>query len=87
MPHRVLVRLVFFCALSVSQLAWSAVTDKEIETIYPHTGEIHINAYWRYGDTSVHMPGYDVRVIPPSGVITTMMLWLLHAAAADHISP
>ena len=71
---------------AVSRSAW-IMGGKEIETIYPHAGEIHINAYWRYGDTSVHMPGYDVRVIPPSGVITTMMLWLLHAAAADHISP
>ena len=55
----------------------------EIETIYPHPGEIHLDAYWRYGDASLHLPGYDYRVIPSSGVVTTAMLWLLHAAAAD----
>jgi len=62
--------------------AW-VMGGKEIETIYPHPGEIHINAYWRYGDAAIHLPGYDVRVIPPSGVVTTAMLWLLNAAAAD----
>ena len=65
--------------------AW-IMGGKEVETIYPHPGEIHLNAYWRYGDTSVHLPGYDYRVIPPSGVITTVMLWLLHAAAVDEMA-
>ncbi len=70
----------------VSRSAW-VMGGREIETIYPHDGEIFVNAYWRYGDTSLHLPGYDVRVVPPSGVIATAMLWLLHAAAADHIAP
>lgn len=70
---------------SVERSAW-IMGGKEIETIYPHRGEIHVNAYWQYGDASIRLPGYDVRVVPPSGVITTAMLWLLHAAAADHIS-
>ena len=71
---------------TVSRSAW-VLGGREIETIYPHGGEIHVNAYWQYGDTSLHLPGYDVRVVPPSGVIATAMLWLLHAAAADHIAP
>jgi len=70
---------------TVERSAW-IMGGKEIETIYPHPGEIHVNAYWQYGDASIRLPGYDVRVVPPSGVITTAMLWLLHAAAADHIS-
>ena len=69
---------------TVERSAW-ILGGKEIETIYPHAGEIHVNAYWRYGDASINLPGYDVRVVPPSGVLTTAMLWLLHAAAADHI--
>ena len=69
---------------TVERSAW-ILGGKEIETIYPHPGEIHVNAYWRYGDASINLPGYDVRVVPPSGVLTTAMLWLLHAAAADHI--
>ena len=56
---------------------------KEIESIYPHEGEIHINGYWRYGDASMRIPGYDIKVAPASGVVTTAMLWMLHAAAAD----
>ena len=63
--------------------AW-IMGGKEIETIYPHPGEAHTNTYWRYGDSSVHLPGYDIRVISPSGVITTMLLWLVNGAAADH---
>lgn len=69
---------------AIERSAW-IMGGKEIETIYPHPGEIHVNAYWQYGDASIRLPGYDVRVVPPSGVITTAMLWLLHAAAADHI--
>jgi hypothetical protein len=65
--------------------AW-ILGGREIESIYPHAGEIHIDAYWRYGDTSVYLPGYDIRVIPPSGVIATAMLWILHAAAAQEMS-
>ena len=70
---------------TVSRSAW-IMGGREIETLYPHEGEICVNAYWRYGDTSLHLPGYDVRVVPPSGVITTAMLWLVHAAGADHIA-
>ena len=56
---------------------------KEVESIYPQEGEIHINGYWRYGDASMRIPGYDIKVAPASGVVTTAMLWMLHAAAAD----
>lgn len=56
---------------------------KEVESIYPHAGETHIDAYWRYGDASMRIPGYDIKVAPASGVITTAMLWMLHAATAD----
>ena len=62
--------------------AW-IMGGREIEVIYPHPGEIHVDGYWRYGDASLHLPGYDYRVIPPSGVITTTLLWLLQAAAID----
>ena len=62
--------------------AW-IMGGREIEVIYPHPGEIHVNGYWRYGDASLHLPGYDYRVIPPSGVVTNTMLWLLQAAALD----
>ena len=56
---------------------------KDVESIYPKKGEIHIDAYWRYGDAAVRIPGYDIKVLPASGVVTTAMLWMLHAAAAD----
>ena len=62
--------------------AW-IMGGREIEAIYPRPGEIHVDAYWRYGDASLRLPGYDYRVIPSSGVVTTAMLWLLHAATAD----
>ena len=62
--------------------AW-IMGGREIEVIYAHPGEIHVDGYWRYGDASLHLPGYDYRVIPPSCVITTTLLWLLQAAAID----
>ena len=56
---------------------------KEIESIYPEKDEIHIDAYWRYGDASVWIPGYDIKIAPASGVIMTAALWLCYAATAQ----
>jgi hypothetical protein len=55
---------------------------REVHSISPFPGEIHIDAYWRYADASLSFPGYDIKVIPASGVIMTATLWALTAEIA-----
>ena len=55
---------------------------REVQDVYAQPGEIHINAYWRYGDASLTIPGYDLRIIPVSGAIMTATLWMLLAETA-----
>ena len=56
---------------------------REAQTISAMPGEIHIDAHWRYGDACLTIPGYDVRIVPESGVVMTATLWMLTAAAAE----
>jgi uncharacterized phosphosugar-binding protein len=58
---------------------------RETQDVYPQPGEIHIDAQWRYGDASLSMPGSDIRIVPPSGVIMTTTLWMLIAEAAGRV--
>ena len=44
--------------------------------------DIFIDPFWRVGDAVVEIPGYDVKVLPPSGVIEAMIYWLLSGEAA-----
>ena len=46
---------------------------------------IIVDAYWGYGDASVTVPGYDIRIIPPSGVIHSSLLWMLTSAISIKI--
>ncbi|MBT3273965.1 MAG: DUF2529 family protein [Spirochaetales bacterium] len=55
----------------------------EVDSVCPHNGELHVDAYWRYGDASVRIPGYGVKVAPASGVVMTATLWVWHAAVID----
>ncbi len=55
---------------------------RETQNIYPQPGGIHIDAYWRHGDGALSIPGYDIRIVPPSGVIMTTTLWMLTAQTA-----
>ena len=41
--------------------------------------DININGCWVYGDALVEVPGYDVKILPPSGVIQTAAYWMLLA--------
>lgn len=39
--------------------------------------DIVIDAQWRLGDAIVEVPGYDVPILPPSGVMATAIYWAL----------
>ena len=41
--------------------------------------DINISGCWPYGDALVQVPGYDVSILPPSGVIQSAAYWMLVA--------
>lgn len=42
-------------------------------------GEIIIWQHWALGDAVVSVPGYDIKILPPSGVIAEAVLWMTEA--------
>jgi len=42
-----------------------------------------VDPFWRFGDAVVTVPGYDVKMLPPSGVIQSMMYWMLSGEIAQ----
>ena len=45
--------------------------------------DLYINPHWHYGDAVVEVPGYDVRVMPTSGVLQTAIYWAIAGSMAD----
>jgi hypothetical protein len=45
--------------------------------------EILIDCGWKQGDACIELPGYDILIIPPSGVVQTAALWMLVGEAAS----
>ena len=39
--------------------------------------DIYIDPYWKHGDSVVEVPGYDTKIIPPSGVVMITCYWML----------
>ena len=44
--------------------------------------DININGCWPWGDATVAVPGYDIEILPPSGVIQSAVYWMLVAETA-----
>jgi hypothetical protein len=44
--------------------------------------DLNICGCWPYGDALVEVPGYDIEVLPPSGVIQSAVYWMLVAETA-----
>ena len=44
--------------------------------------DINISGCWPFGDATIAVPGYDIRVLPPSGVIQSAAYWMLVAETA-----
>ncbi|MBI4553376.1 MAG: hypothetical protein HY710_14020 [Candidatus Latescibacteria bacterium] len=47
--------------------------------------EILIDCGWKHGDACIAVPGYDIRVVPPSGVVQAAALWMLIGEAASQV--
>jgi hypothetical protein len=45
---------------------------------------IYIDPYWRFGDAVVEVPGYDIRIIPPSGVMMVSCYWMILGEIASN---
>ncbi len=39
--------------------------------------DVYINPYWKHGDSVVEVPGYDVKVMPVSGVVMVTSYWMI----------
>ena len=38
--------------------------------------DILIDAQWEYGDAAVAVPGYDIKMLPTSGILQTVIFWM-----------
>lgn len=45
-----------------------------------------IDSQWEYGDATVLLPGYDIRIFPSSGVLQTAIFWSVVAKAESLLS-
>ena len=52
----------------------------------PHdtsTADVFVDPQWRMGDVAVELPGYDVPILPPSGVLNSLVFYAILAEAID----
>jgi hypothetical protein len=59
---------------------------RETTPVPPRPGEIHIDPHWTYGDACVGVPGYPIKILPPSGVVQTAALWMIIGEIAEALS-
>ena len=59
---------------------------RESRPVTSQPWEIHVDPYWTYGDACVEIVGYDVKILPPSGVIQTAALWMIIGEIAGALS-
>ncbi len=60
-------------------LAWSFTDYKDDEVDALGDDEIFINQHWAFGDAVATVPGYDIKILPTSGVIADAVLWMVTA--------
>lgn len=51
------------------------------ETREPGLADILLDSQWAIGDAAVEVPGYDVRILPPSGVLNSTIFYAILAEA------
>ncbi len=67
--------------VSGAKRAWSftSYSAEDVKSVPP--GDIYIDQRWALGDAIVTVPGYDVKILPPSGVIGEYLFWAINAEA------
>ena len=63
--------------------AW-IVSSLPTEVHFSQWGDVVIDQQWRIGDCAVEAPGYDVRILPPSGIAQLFIYETLLRAAGAH---
>lgn len=61
------------------QLAWSVAVNNPQHDYTLAENELLIDQCWCFGDASVTVPGYPVRILPTSGVIAQAVVWMVNA--------
>ncbi len=64
-----------------ARAAWIVVPLAGQKLNFEQYGDVFINQQWEFGDAAVAMPGYDVRILPPSGVAQLFIYELMMRAA------
>ncbi len=66
-------------AKSVTVFTAGPTRSGEGEPVPPDTTktDVYINPYWKHGDAVVEVPGYDVKVMPVSGVVMITSYWMI----------
>ena len=57
--------------------AFSSFNKEEADAVAPD--ELLINTHYEQGDAAVTMPGYDIKILPTSGVLQGAVLWMVNA--------
>ena len=65
-----------------ARAAWIVVPLAGQKLNFEQYGDVFIDQHWELGDAAVAMPGYDVRILPPSGVAQLFIYELMMRAAA-----
>jgi hypothetical protein len=73
-------------------LAWSMTDynnklDANIGPVALPKGEIVVGQHWELGDCSATVPGYDVKILPPSGVVSEAILYMTEAEMLKILGP
>jgi len=59
-----------------------AIAGGEGWAVDPRWVDLYLDPQWRLGDAAVELPGYDVKILPPSGVLQTVIYWSVVGEAA-----
>lgn len=60
-------------------VSWCFTDYREEEVASVAASEIWINQHWELGDAEVTVPGYDVKILPISGIISEAVLGMVEA--------
>ena len=59
---------------------------RPVDPIALRKDRVVIDPYWSFGDGGVAVPGYDIRILPPSGVVQTACLWMVVGEMAQALA-
>jgi hypothetical protein len=66
-----------------ARAAWIMVPRPDQKLNFEQYGDVFINQHWEPGDAAVAMPGYDIRILPPSGVAQLFIYEVMRRAAGS----